>query len=69
MLDQVAQTRLYRAWNIPATGTRTPTCSTSRRRFSAAARRRVCFEKLVYRDQIADNAFAGTQSMEIAGSS
>jgi zinc protease len=67
MHDQVAQTRLYRAWNIPATGTEDADLLDIAAQILGGGKTSRLFEKLVYRDQIADNAFAGTQSMEIAG--
>jgi predicted Zn-dependent peptidase len=67
MYDQVAQTRLYRAWNIPASGTEDADLLDIAAQILGGGKTSRLFEKLVYRDQIADNAFAGTQSMEIAG--
>jgi predicted Zn-dependent peptidase len=67
MYDQVAQTRLYRAWNVPPNGTEDADLLEIAAQILGGGKTSRLFEKLVYRDQIADNAFAGTQSMEISG--
>jgi zinc protease len=66
MYDQVAQTRLYRAWNVPEVGSEDSDLLDIAAQILGGGKTSRLYERLVYRDRIADNAFAGQQSLEIS---
>jgi zinc protease len=67
MYDQVAQTRLYRAWNVPTTGSEEAEALEVAGQILGGGKTSRLYERLVYREQIADSAQAGLQPLEISG--
>jgi zinc protease len=67
MYDQVAQTRLYRVWNGPQDGTRDADLLTLAAQVLGGGKTSRLYERLVYRDRIADTVSAGHTALEIAG--
>ena len=67
MYDQVAQTRLHRFWNTPADGTTEADLLVIAGEILGGGKTSRLYERLVYRDQIADSASAGQNALEIAG--
>ncbi len=67
MVDQVAQPRLQKAWNIPPDGTTDADLLALVGDILGGGKTSRLYERLVYRDQIADSANAGASSFEIAG--
>ena len=67
MYDQVAQTRIQKAWNIPQDGTADADLLALAGDILGGGKTSRLYARLVYRDQIADSASAGASSMEIAG--
>jgi len=67
MYDQVAQTRLYRVWNGPQTGTRDSDLLALAGHIIGGGKTSRLYERLVYRDRIADTVSAGLSAFEIAG--
>ena len=67
MYDQVAQTRLHRFWNTPQDGTTEADLLAMAGEILGGGKTSRLYERLVYRDQIADNASAGQSALEIAG--
>ena len=67
MYDQVAQTRLHRFWNTPQDGTTDAELLSLAGEILGGGKTSRLYERLVYRDQIADTTSAGQSSLEIAG--
>jgi predicted Zn-dependent peptidase len=67
MYDQVAQTRLHRFWNTPQDGTTEADLLVLAGEILGGGKTSRLYERLVYRDQIADSASAGQSALEIAG--
>jgi predicted Zn-dependent peptidase len=67
MYDQVAQTRLYRVWNGPPDGTRDADLLALAGRILGGGKTSRLYERLVYRDRLADTVNAGFSAFEIAG--
>ena len=67
MFDQVAQTRLYRAWNTAQDGTLDAEMLTLAGHVLGGGKTSRLYERLVYRDQIADTVSAGLSAFEISG--
>jgi predicted Zn-dependent peptidase len=67
MYDQVAQTRLYRVWNGPQDGTRDAELLALAAQILGGGKTSRLYERLVYRDRIADTVSAGHTALEIAG--
>jgi zinc protease len=67
MYDQVAQTRLYRVWNGPQDGTRDAELLALAAQVLGGGKTSRLYERLVYRDRIADTVSAGHTALEIAG--
>jgi predicted Zn-dependent peptidase len=67
MYDQVAQTRIYRVWNGPQDGTRDADLLTLAAQVLGGGKTSRLYERLVYRDRIADTVSAGHTALEIAG--
>jgi len=67
MYDQVAQTRLYRVWNAAEDGTRDAELLSLAARILGGGKTSRLYERLVYREQIADTVSAGHMALEIAG--
>ena len=67
MLDQVAQTRLYRVWNTAQDGTLDAELLTLAGHVLGGGKTSRLYERLVYRDQIADTVSAGLSAFEISG--
>ena len=67
MYDQVAQTRLYRVWNGPQDGTREADLLALAGRILGGGKTSRLYERLVYRDRLADTVSAGFSAFEIAG--
>ena len=67
MYDQVAQTRLHRFWNTPEDGTTEADLLAMAGEILGGGKTSRLYERLVYRDQIADSASAGQSALEIAG--
>ena len=67
MYDQVAQTRLHRFWNTPEDGTTEADLLVLAGEILGSGKTSRLYERLVYRDQIADSASAGQSALEIAG--
>ena len=67
MYDQVAQVRLHRFWNTPQDGTRDADLLVIAGEILGSGKTSRLYERLVYRDQLADSASAGQSALEIAG--
>ena len=67
MYDQVAQTRLHRFWNTPEDGTTEADLLVLAGEILGSGKTSRLYQRLVYRDQIADSASAGQSALEIAG--
>ena len=67
MYDQVAQTRLHRFWNTPEDGTTEADLLVIAGEILGGGKTSRLYQRLVYRDQIADSASAGQSALEIAG--
>ncbi len=67
MYDQVAQPRLYRFWNTPQDGTVDAELLTLAGEILGGGKTSRLYERMVYREQIADTVSAGQSSLEIAG--
>jgi predicted Zn-dependent peptidase len=67
MYDQVAQTRLYRVWNTAPDGTLDAEFLTLAGQVLGGGKTSRLYERLVYRDQIADTVNAGLNAFEISG--
>jgi predicted Zn-dependent peptidase len=67
MYDQVAQTRIYRVWNAPGDGTRDADLLAVAAHILGGGKTSRLYERLVYRDRIADTVSAGHSAFEIAG--
>ena len=67
MYDQVAQTRVQKAWNTPPDGTADADLLSMVGQILGGGKTSRLYERLVYREQIADSASAGTMPLEIAG--
>jgi len=67
MYDQVAQTRLYRVWNGPQDGTQDAELLALAAQVLGGGKTSRLYERLVYRDRIADTVSAGHTALEIAG--
>ena len=67
MYDQVAQTRLYRVWNGPPDGTRDADLLALAGHILGGGKTSRLYERLVYRDRLADTVNAGFSAFEIAG--
>jgi predicted Zn-dependent peptidase len=67
MYDQVAQTRLYRYWNAPPTGTVDAELLSIAAHVLGGGKTSRLYERLVYRERLADTASAGMSAFEIAG--
>ncbi|MEO8672487.1 MAG: pitrilysin family protein [Tahibacter sp.] len=67
MLDRVAQTRIYRSWNIPGKGN----VDLAKLQLAGAvlggSKTSRLFERLVYRDRIADSVDVSIEAFELAG--
>ncbi|HEX7374391.1 MAG TPA: pitrilysin family protein, partial [Steroidobacteraceae bacterium] len=67
MYDQVAQTRIQKVWNIPPDGSSEADLLSLVGDILGGGKTSRLYERLVYRDQIADRASAGASPFEIAG--
>jgi predicted Zn-dependent peptidase len=67
MYDQVAQTRVYRVWNTPPLGTRDAELLDLAAQVLGGGKTSRLYERLVYRDRLADTVSAGVSALEIAG--
>ena len=67
MYDQVAQPRLYRFWNTPQNGSEDAELLSLAGQILGGGKTSRLYERLVYREQIADSASAGLSPLEIAG--
>jgi zinc protease len=67
MYDHVAQTRLHRFWNTPQDGTTEADLLVLAGEILGSGKTSRLYERLVYRDQIADTVSAGQSALEIAG--
>ena len=67
MYDQVAQTRLYRLWNTPPEGTTDSDLLAIAGWVLGGGKTSRLYERLVYRDRIADTVSASQSGLEIAG--
>ena len=67
MFDQVAQTRLYRVWNTAQDGTTDAELLTLAGEVLGGGKTSRLYERLVYRERLADTVNAGQSSLEIAG--
>ncbi len=67
MYDQVAQTRLYRVWNGPPDGTRDADLLAIAGQILGGGKTSRLYERLVYRDRLADTVGASYMALEIAG--
>jgi len=67
MYDQVAQPRLYRFWNTPQDGTTDADLLAIAGEILGGGKTSRLYERLVYREQVADTVSAGLSALEIAG--
>jgi predicted Zn-dependent peptidase len=67
MQDQVAQTRLYRFWNAAPDGSRDAELLSIVGQILGGGKTSRLYERLVYREQLADTVSAGLSGFEIAG--
>jgi len=67
MHDQVAQTRLYRFWNTAPDGSRDAELLSIVGQILGGGKTSRLYERLVYRERIADTVSAGLSGFEIAG--
>jgi zinc protease len=67
MQDQVAQTRLYRFWNTPPEGTADSDLLAIAGRILGGGKTSRFYQRLVYRDRIADTISASQSGLEISG--
>jgi len=67
MYDQVAQIRLQKSWNTPPDGTTDADLLSLVGEILGGGKTSRLYERLVYREQIADSASAGLSPLEIAG--
>ncbi len=67
MYDQVAQTRLYRVWNGPGDGTRDAELLALGAQILGGGKTSRLYERLVYRERLADTVSASYSGLEIAG--
>jgi predicted Zn-dependent peptidase len=67
MQDQVAQDYAYRFWNIPPDGTEDADLLAIAGHILGGGKTSRLYERLVYRDRLADSASAGASGFEIAG--
>jgi zinc protease len=67
MYDQVAQTRVYRFWNTPPEGTTDSDLLAIAGSILGGGKTSRLYERLVYRDRLADTVSAGQTGLEIAG--
>ena len=65
--DQVAQVRLHRFWNTPQDGTRDADLLSIAGDILGGGKTSRLYERLVYREQLADSVSAGLSALEIAG--
>ena len=67
MYDQVAQTRVYRFWNTPPDGTADADLLSIAGHILGGGKTSRLYERLVYRERLADTVGAGLSPFEIAG--
>jgi len=67
MFDQVSQDYWYRFWNIPPDGTDDADLLAIAGHILGGGKTSRLYERLVYRDRLADSASAGPSAFEIAG--
>ena len=67
MYDQVAQDFWYRFWNMPPDGTDDAELLSIAARILGGGKTSRLYERLVYRDRLADTVSAGASAFEIAG--
>lgn len=67
MYDQVAQTRIYRVWNMPQDGTQDADLLTLAGQVLGGGKTSRLYERLVYRERLADTVNAGPSAFEISG--
>jgi predicted Zn-dependent peptidase len=67
MYDQVAQTRVYRFWNTPPDGTEDADLLSIAGHILGGGKTSRLYERLVYRERLADTVSAGLSPFEIAG--
>jgi len=67
MYDQVAQSRLYRVWNGPPDGTPDADLLAIAARILGGGKTSRLYERLVYRERLADTVGASYTALEIAG--
>jgi predicted Zn-dependent peptidase len=67
MQDRVAQARIYRSWNVAQRGTTDAELLEVAARIFGQGKTSRLYQRLVYRDQIADNAAAYPMIFELAG--
>ncbi len=66
MQDHVAQTRLYREWNVPASGTADEAQLELAAAVLGGGKTSRLYERLVYTDKLADSVSVGVQSFALA---
>jgi predicted Zn-dependent peptidase len=67
MYDEVAQPRVYRIWNTPQDGTAEADLLAIAGEILGGGKTSRLYERLVYRDRLADTVSAGQTALEIAG--
>jgi zinc protease len=67
MYDQVAQSRVYRFWNAPPRGTEQAELLSIAGYILGGSKTSRLYERLVYRERLADTVSAGLSAFEIAG--
>jgi predicted Zn-dependent peptidase len=67
MHDQVAQTRIYRFWNMPPNATLDADLLSIAAQVLGGGKTSRLYERLVYRDRLADTVSASANAFEIAG--
>ncbi|MBN8727717.1 MAG: insulinase family protein [Xanthomonadales bacterium] len=66
MFDQVAQSRIYREWNVPELGNPDETLLELAAAVLGGGKTSRLYERLVYRDQLADGVSVGVQPFALA---
>ncbi|UXI68443.1 M16 family metallopeptidase [Tahibacter amnicola] len=66
MLDQVAQTRIYRSWNVPQRGTAELTHLQLAAAVLGGSKTSRLYERLVFKDRIADTVDVSVEPFELA---
>ncbi|WP_240922409.1 pitrilysin family protein [Oleiagrimonas sp. C23AA] len=67
MTDNVAQTRIYREWNVPALGTSDAVMLDLAANVLGGGKTSRLYQRLVYKDKLADSVSVNQMSFELAG--